>query len=227
MRANLESVPTALAICIVFFGVLSARSADSSSADDDHLITDVMPRPGSVEAQYSALIERELYVTRGDVARFVQTSGSLNQPEIVVALDPDANKSGYALTATKPTRILAPFALQVRNGVKSWRVLRATAPLPKSTALAIHELWLTMLRQARTQSPMLLEGTCQEFSAIGPDGILLRGITQSLSGKTLELAKIGFSLDDYCHLPVGKRAEAARNIEAKARSLRAKALKSS
>ena len=223
----MKRVSTTLAICIVFFGVLSARSGESSSADSDHLVIDVLPRPGTVEAEYSALIEKELHVTRGDLARFVQTPGPLNQPEIAVALDPDANKSGYTLTATKPTRILAPFALQVRSGVKSWRVLRATAPLPKSTALAIHELWLTMLRQARTQPPTIVEGTCQEFSAVGPDGILLRAITQTLSGKTLELVEIGFSLIDYCHLPVAKRAEAARKIEVRARSLRAKALKSS
>ncbi len=222
----MKRASTAFAICIVFFGVLSAMSRDTSSANGDRLVKDDLPRAGTVEAEYSALVEKELYVTRGDLARFVQTPGPLNQPEIAVALDQDANKSGYTLTATKPTKILAPFALQVRSGVKSWRVLRATAPLPKSTALAVHELWLTMLRQARRWSPPNYgEATWEEFSAVGPDGNRLLGAAAIRGDQTWELDQIGFLLFDYCYVSVSHRPKTARKIEMRARSLRAKVLK--
>jgi hypothetical protein len=176
-----------------------------------------------MEADYVALYEKELFVTPGKMARFVQLPGPINQPEISVALDKRSKGSGYILTATKPTKILAelvPREKNVRLPALLVPVVRKDAPIPKSTALAVHKLWLTMLRRRVPPKFVIGEGTTEIFSAVGPDGKRLHAALPPGAGKTtLELAKIGFLLFDYCYDPVSERAKKAREIEKKVSSL--------
>jgi len=176
-----------------------------------------------MDADYRALYEKELFVTRGKLARFVQLPGPVNQPEISVALDQTPDGSGYTLTATKPTKILANLVPREKNvhlPAELVPVSRKDAPIPKSTALAIHKLWITMLRDQAQPRFVKGEGTTEIFSAVGPDGKQLRTAVPPGAGKTtLELAKIGFLLFDYCYDPVSARVKNAREIEKKVSSL--------
>src|SRR5437879_1881474 len=105
----------AVLICILVFGILRVNTRGGSSAHGDRLESIDATSESDMEADYRGLYEKELFVTPGKMARFVQLPGPINQPEISVALDQIPNRSGYTLTATKPTKNLADLVPREKN----------------------------------------------------------------------------------------------------------------
>jgi hypothetical protein len=210
-------------VCILVFGILCVDTRGGSSGHGDRLEAMEVTSDSEMGADYRALYEKELFVTPGRLARFVQLPGPVNQPEISVALDQIPHGSGYTLTATKPTKILAnlvPREKNVHRPAQLVPISRKDAPIPRSIALDIHKLWLTMLQHQAQPRFVIGEGTTEIFSAEGPGGKQLRAALPPGAGKTTtELAKIGFMLFDYCYDPVSDRAKTARKIEERVSSL--------
>jgi hypothetical protein len=211
-------------VCILVFEILCVDTRGGSSRHGDRLEGMDATSDSEMGSDYRALYEKELFVTPGRLARFVQLPGPVNQPEISVALDQIPHGASYTLTGTKPTKILANLVPRQKNAhppAELVPVSRKDAPIPKSTALAIHKLWLTMLQHQAQPRFVIGEGTTEIFSAEGPDGKQLRAALPPGAGKTTtELAKIGFMLFDYCYDPVSDRAKKAHEIEERVSSLR-------
>ena len=102
-------------------------------------------------------------------------------------------------------------------------VKRWDAPLPESTAHAIRELWLTMLRQVGPEpcvNCISLDSSTEIFSARESDGRTRRAqLSIDPKRQTIDLVKIAFLLIDYCWTPVSERPEEARKIEKAALTL--------
>ena len=181
-------------------------------------------------ADYKNLYERKLFVTNGDIARFISLPGNLGT-ERTVAIYRSPNKKGALpgncwVAATETSGKLWPCISvpgQTRQPMdpRTIKVLRDDAPLPASTAQIVHELWLAMLVRRQSPSEHIIRGdsTTLIFSAVDSRGALLRAQTDSLKGNTRDLWRIGEDLIWYCRLPEAKRSDYARKLEKDARRL--------
>lgn len=181
-------------------------------------------------ADYKALYERKLFVTNGDVARFISLPGTIGTERTVAVYRlPAKNGSlpgNYWVTATETSAKLWPcisVSGQTRQPVdpRTIKVRRDDAPLPASTAQVIHEVWLAMLVRQQSPSEHIIRGdsTTLIFSAVDSRGVLLRAQVDSLKGNTKDLWGIGEDLIGYCRLPEAKRSAYARKLEKDARGL--------
>lgn len=211
--------------------ILVVRAAPST---DNHLVpVDPYLEKGSGET-YRKLYEQKLFVTPGDVVRYVHLPGPIAEPEAVVSVYRRAGKGSgnaadYLVTATQPSRRLVDAVgiggAKPRVDVDKITIRRWDAPLPDRTATLVHELWLTMLRQTKPEScpDCIAEGTVEIFSAVDLNGRILRASLPMLSGENvLALAKIGNLLIDFCDSPASRRATVDRSIRKEASALLAK-----
>lgn len=105
--------------------------------------------------------ERKLFLTPDEVARYVFLTNRYDDGDRSAAVYRARRKKGslpgeYWLTATVA-------ADSVRDDHRNVRVRRFDAPLPTSTADAVHDLWLTVLEQSRTD---------EEAIPVAPTGVL-------------------------------------------------------
>jgi hypothetical protein len=108
-------------------------------------------------AELGRLLKKKLYVTRDDVARYLFLTNG-NDGDRSAALYRAIGKAGslqgsYWVTATEASTALdrcIPYEGQEEPYVdpKSVVVQRYDAPLPASTAQAVHELWLAVLERS-------------------------------------------------------------------------------
>jgi len=189
----------------------------------DYLILSDPKMNVGANAEYKKLYEGKLFVTPGNLARFVQLPGPLAQTEIAVSLYEQNNGSHkYFVTLTEPSRRLADCepidpALP-RVDPNTIQVRRFNAQLPEPTALALHSVWVTMLKQARPDpcKDCSGEGTTEIFSALMPNGRTVEAAMIYSGPNTLELAKLAGDLIEYCRAPATERDGIARNLEKKA-----------
>jgi len=143
-----------LAAVVGILAIQSAIARDRQTLRADYLILPDLKLEVGANARYTKLYERKLFVTPGNLARFVLLPGPLAQTEIAFSVYQRGERQGdYWVTLTEPTRRLADCdpidsALPKVNP-STIRVRRHDAQLPESAALAVHELWVTMLQQAR------------------------------------------------------------------------------
>ena len=109
-------------------------------------------------ADYRKLWQRKLLVTPGNIARFAHIPG-FAQPEAAVCVNKrteqkDGIPGGYWVTLTEASKSLwdcipsgdEKFTKRSVADPRTVNIRRCDAPLPDSTALIIHTLWLKMLR---------------------------------------------------------------------------------
>jgi hypothetical protein len=112
-------------------------------------------------SELGRLLKKKLYVTRDEVARYpFLTNG--NDGDRSVALYRAVGKAGslpgnYWVTATEASIALDRCILyegqkEPSFDPKSVLVQRYGAPLPASTAQAVHELWLAMLERSQPEN---------------------------------------------------------------------------
>lgn len=181
-------------------------------------------------ADYKTLYEQKLFVTKGDLARFVYLPGS-GGAERVAAVYSSSEKqaslpASYWVTATEASGkllhcISVPGQTERPVDPRTIKIRRDDAPLPESTAKVIHQFWLAMLLGRRPLSQEVLRGDSMTliFSAADSRGRLLRAQADTVKGNTKRLWEIGESLFDYCRLPASQRAGAARELEERTRRL--------
>lgn len=175
-------------------------------------------------ADYKKLYQNKLFVTAGDVARFLYLPASIStERTAAVYRAPGKVNSlagGYWVTATEASAQLGPcIPLQGQKerpvNPDSITVRRNDAPLPASTAEAIHKLWLAMLGRSRARpgKTIRLDSTVLIFSATDPKGVLLRAEADEVKDDTRDIWIIGESLIEYCRLPKSRRDQFARKLE--------------
>src|SRR5437762_7951712 len=98
---------------------------------------------------YWKLIEEKLFVTPGDIARFVQFPGAYGTETALSIYRASGNDHSYWVTITQPSSSLwerAPHPEKREHKDRSpIRVERCDASLPDSTAVAVRRVWLKML----------------------------------------------------------------------------------
>lgn len=219
-----------LAILVVLLGgsLLPVRASQST---DDHLVpaSEYFDPTDKGQTAYWKLLEQKLFVTPADIARFVQFPGATGAETAMAVYQASGKSSGYRVTITQPSSSLwetVPQPGEQRNAKqRPITVERCDAPLPDSAARPIHEVWLTMLRQAKSEpksESISVDNTIEIFTAVAPDGKTLRGQSPRelvKAGNVSALVDLVNSLIHYCDVPESERADMAKQIERDASTL--------
>ena len=208
---------------------LSGPDLIAATAANDHLIPVVQYR--GLAPLYRKLWKQKLLVTPGEVARYVQLPGSAGR-EVAVSVYKQRNRKhglrgDYWATATQPLQKLSDCipAAGVEKPIdpKTVEVRRWEAPLPESTGLAIHRVWLAMLSRVGPEpepDTISVDSSTEIFFATDENGRVLEAQTPvSPKEDTLALVKIGNLLIDYCSASASERPKLAQNIETEAHNL--------
>lgn len=240
MKANMNEIvgnrisvlrrllPTCI-VGFVFSTGLDAAEVSPAASTNDHLVP-IIEYLGSAPL-YRKLWKEKLFVTPGDVARYVQLPGAAGR-EVAVSIyrqskGQDDLRSDYWATATQssvPLWDCLPVAgAEKPIDPKTVQIRRWDAPLPESTALAIHTLWLAILSGTRPESEpdtIAVDSTTEIFCATDASGRVLEAQTPvSPKENTLALVKIGNLLVDYCSASAPERTRIAGEIDKEARNL--------
>jgi len=210
----------------ILVAIVCGYARDNLSAAalaNDHLVpVDRAFEQNELGAAYRRLYEQKLLRTPGDVARFIflpVLKGEERAASVYRSLDrKNALPGDYWVTATRSSMSLwdcvKPGAT-VASNARTIGVRRRDAPLPESTARALHEVWLAMLTAARPMPTNEIPGESDTmiFSATNADGTLLRAQAYGFRAKNRALIELGDGLVQYCDVPASDRAEVARKIE--------------
>lgn len=211
---------------ILYFGMVLSVAAslphiEAQNSDGDYCLT----REGRVSViggEITALYERKLFVTDGDLARYVfLTNANYNGDSSTALYRAPAKEGslhgGYWVTSTE-------VSTSLRVNPNPLKVRRADAPLRASTAVAVNELWVALLERSRVNERAVPSAPTAIISARTMRGSRLKAVTTSLEDGTpcIALARLGQLLINYPQLPTSRRDEAARKIEQDARRLLAR-----
>ena len=209
------------ALAVGIFAVSGIRS--DANLSDDYLAPIDVRSQGRISADYRKLYESKLFVTSGDVARYVHL-GSLFGNEFAVSVYRDPRRSGglpggFWVTSTEASERLWKYVRKSDSArsqdARSVHVKRRAAPLPESTAHAVRAIWLAMLTSTRPPPDNGVEGDTDQllFSAVDATGTVLRGRAHNLEGDGWALVGIAFDLYSFANMPESMRPKMARKIE--------------
>jgi hypothetical protein len=213
-------------------------AAASSFSRDDHLVPvdEIFSDPQSQLSAYRRLSESKLFVTPGDMARFLHLPG-IGGTETAVSIYRDGRKTGGLpggcwLTFTRASRLLWTFILHAKDehgGLDSVKIERRDLPLPEKTAGAIRDAWLIMLAQSKepSQSFATVDSSTEIYSAVDTSGRYLAASSPPLLGrKTSDLLQLTNKLIECCYLAPSKRPLRLREVEVAARAFSSRNRKS-
>jgi hypothetical protein len=216
-------------IGMIFTALFGPARLVAAAQTNDHLVP-VIRYLGSA-ALYRKLWEQKLFVTPGDIARYVQLPGAAGR-EVAVSLYKQSKRGDrlpgdYWATTTQPAVPLSECipAAGVDKPIDAQivEIRRWDAPLPESTALAIHKLWLAMLSGIGPEPEpdvIPVDSSTEIFFATDAKGRVLEAQTPvNPKEHTLGLVKIGNLLIDYCSASASARAKLASDIEKEALAL--------
>lgn len=219
-----------IASSAAFVAILIASGTMRGASSDDHL------EPFARFTEYEKLVEKWLFVTPGEAARFFQEPEFDNRPETTFSIYRDLRKpkglpGGYWITSTRPDvslqKCLHGFDNKHPINPVTIKIHRYDAPLPESTGVLIHRLWLTILQQAKPAANperyILLDSSTEVFIVTDPSGKVMTatGPTPDVgsNAKARALVRIAFHLLDYPELKPADRPAFARRIENEAAAL--------
>lgn len=212
--------------CVLSIAALLSNGSvtllDAESVND-HL-QPVIQSVGETSA-YRDLTQKMLFTTPGAVARFIQLPGS-QRSESAISIYRDSKKpgglpGGFWLTKTEPS---TPIFTGLGQSNAAVQIKRCDAPLPESTAKAIHELWIRMLKGTKAlkdpERYLPIDSTTEIFSALDGTGKVLEGEAPQIEldedGRVNSMLRIAFGLLDYCDLRPGDRLQFARKLQKRA-----------
>lgn len=209
--------------------LLVGNNAPSAQQSDNGLLRMEAGRAFFSNPPYERLCREKLFVTPGEVARYFFVP-IWRDPETLVSIHRSRPQragslpGNYWVTVTRPTRRIDRLFTDPNahpSEAKAIRVERRDAPIPESTAQAIHRVWLAMLRgaRARTRLDGQLDSDAMFFSATDAAGKTIRAEQYGLGDDGFELGQIGQFLIGYGYVSGRERAALAREIEAKASAL--------
>src|SRR6266496_4203709 len=149
-------------VTVLSWATLGVASSTAPDVAGDQLVT-IVQYVGWAQ-QYRRLWQKKLFVTPGEVARFVHLPAFVDT-EVAMSVYQAKGKRGslagdYWVTVTEPT-------VPLSNGIRSVNVQhpvdartitihRADAPLPESAGQAVRRLWSTMLGQVAQENSNLI-----------------------------------------------------------------------
>jgi hypothetical protein len=223
-----------VALVTVVLGVWLSRAsvvAAITTSRDDHLvpIDEIFDDQQGQLGAYRKLSESKLFVTPGDMARFLHLPG-IGGTETAVSIYHDDRKAGGLpggcwLTFTQASRLLWTFILHAtdeQGDVNSVKIERRDLPLPEKTAGAIREAWLIMLAQSKkpSESVATVDSSTEIYSAVDRSGRYLAASSPPLVGrKTSALLQLTNRLIECCYVAPSERPQKLREVEAAARAL--------
>jgi hypothetical protein len=196
-----------LAVVLPTVGMAAAEGVDECLAREG--------KKPIINKKDTALYERKLFLTPDEVARYVFLTNRYDDGDRSAAVYRARRKKGalpgnYWLTATEA-------ADSVRGDHRNVRVRRYDTPIPAPTANLVHELWLAVLEQSRTDEEAIPCAPTEVLYVTTVGGVRLKGVTVRVSvdeeSFCFALLNLGQSLIEYAKLPASGRAEAARKIE--------------
>jgi hypothetical protein len=209
----------------------SIVAAAPISSRDDHLVPgdEIFDDPQSQLSAYRRLSESKLFVTPGDMARFLHLPG-IGGTETAVSIYRDGRKNGGLpggcwLTFTQASRLLWTFILHAKDehgDLDSVKIERRDLPLPEKTAGAVRDAWLIMLAQSKkpSQSSATVDSSTEIYSAVDTSGRYSAGSSPPLVGrKTSALLQLTNKLIECWYLAPSKRSLKLREVEAAARAI--------
>ena len=158
--------------------LVHASDASPAKEANDHLVP-VVEYLGWAQ-QYRTLWREKLFVTPGEVARFVHLP-AFTDLEIAMSVYKRKGMTGslagdYWVTVTEPSAPLSKCipSVNVEHPVdpKTIQIRRTDAPLPESTALTVKKLWAAMLRQKAPENSgaIAVDSSTELFSGAGASG---------------------------------------------------------
>jgi hypothetical protein len=207
--------------------VVCARAADDDLVPLD--ASDVAKQGAG--AEYRKLYEQKLFLTRGDVARYVHLPGPLLEPEGVLSIYTNAgNRSTCHVTWTEPSARLwdciatgeEKIVGRVLRDPNTIFVRRHDAEMPQSTCRKVHAAWLAMLQHVARDpcADCSADGTTEIFSAAANNGsMLIAQLPPRIAPATGELLRLAEALVNYCQKPE-HRIDLLKEIDERADRLR-------
>ncbi len=220
---------------MLWLTVLTSTSAAGSKPSDvgDHLVTiETEPHEDGVQQTYRELWQRLLFVTPGDLARYVFLPGMVGEEASVSVyrLNGKGRPNVRGITVTSASRriwSIAPASKQA-HGDRSEpiSISRTDATIPERTALAVHSAWIAMLRSAKPprKEIVILESSSEIFSAKDEEGRLLRAkIGPQIGPRVNRLLGLVELLSKYASVDSAARPGLAEKIRINAIDLREEA----
>lgn len=223
-QRSLDITSLSLVARSILIALLIAVSCSAGAAPKSDYLMPVYREEG-LSAVYRRIYEKKLFVTAGDVARYVYLPALTGTEESVavyqVAGAKDRKTPKYMVTSTASFSRLWNCVPGTDRVVPDWRavsVKRRDAPIPASLALAIHKVWIARLQRIFPPPSSEIRGdsSSQIFSATHSNGSQLRGETYDLGKKNMMLIELAEGLIKYCAASPSGRADIAVTIEKKA-----------
>jgi len=228
MRAShLPVIVTALSLAGVGPYSFALRAEDSR----DRLTPIVRTSIIADSSKYNRLLKNKLFVTPDEIARYVYLTNG-KDGDRSAALYQAVEKKGampgnFWITATEASAAIPyPGGGEPALDIKSVTIQRYDAPLPASTAEAVHELWLAMLERSQPEAEIQVAPTAI-FSATNPSGTKLRAMASWLEHNSISLALmvLGQDLINYTQMSAERRVKLAHEIEKESKRLLERAKK--
>jgi hypothetical protein len=205
-----------LVLCGVLAGPFTTRAA--SIAESDHLI----PVGDIIPADYYALLQRKLFVSRADFARVVDLPGGENEVAVAIYSVESRGGENVRITYTRCDKNLWSVGSDSQGHfVKdpSVSVERIDAPFPKELALTVSAAVKQALGERRPRPPprptdtVTVDGRLVEFS-VSTGRQTRRGLLapDAPGQKAQRLYRLTDLLERYCQAPATERAAIAQEI---------------
>lgn len=203
---------------IIVLGFLFLSQQFSSSAAEDHLISETWPP----SPDYVRLLKKRLLLTPGNCARMLIMPSAEGESAISVYSKNSSDLGkGFYVTYTQAARNIWYEREYISK--KPVPVKRIDAPIASTAALAVCTAWKEMLSRARPydrEPPLLIDPTIVQFSVDNGRSSAERGELPWKPGKHTEsLFKLGKLLVTYCEAEARQRGKISRQIEDDAKRL--------
>jgi hypothetical protein len=229
MKTNAYSICSSLPMragcwcCLAIF-LIARPACGAPKTLGDHLLPVDESGLGS---QYRTIVNRQLLVTPGDLARCVWLPGNVGTEGTVSLYKSRRNsssaKSEYKMTVTQASK---PLWEEFCKGVTHTRIpiTRFDLTVPQGMALAISDLWRAMLVRVSHSSrnnSISLDSSTELFSArVAGHEAIGRLDKNPANRNSLELLDIANSLLEYFNYPASERPQRAKQIQQRASALK-------